>query len=559
MIIENKAKGWYGSLSKEGRDAAILAFLKLSGYKNSMQKKNQKKIQKKDSDKLALLKDNLVVVKNYKNSVKTIINKPKKKPKTETKDNKEEKLQFHKLFHQKTEEDESKYINNPSCTKYTPKYNLVYPKLLTGPKWEVMSGRKYKKIEIDEKDFLITHESKIDSGYKYLVNMNKTTKRGDIFGNKDVRFRSDKRFDRILSSIKNKNKKNKNKKKKKIYRKKSKIKNISNLSKENNRDKTGVKDFLTENNNLQTFTNDIINKIQKEIKKENSLNFNESKINTEKYKSLNINTSINQINNRKSKIYLLKKKKSSTKIFKNQEEENNSSSLNKNKNEIENHAINFEKIISREKLNKIHSKDKYLDIARIINYSLVEERPKTFTFFKSTKNSNFIKKFEGIESSINFDINKADDILTIHKLGKVPNFNLILSRPSKKKNPLPSFMQRIVNRDCPLTEKTLELNGYSQGKLPKAESSFFPKQSFNNIVNIQIMAGKAFEDNNNIDDINNKKDAIKTKIKFKYKSLGKLIKEGALTKFDNITYKTIHKTKNYLNSDLSKYLVGINE
>ena len=316
MIIENKAKGWYGSLSKEGRDAAILAFLKLSGYKNSMQKKNQKKIQKKDSDKLALLKDNLVIVKNYKNSVKTIINKPKKKPKTETKDNKEEKLQFHKLFHQKTEEDESKYINNPSCTKYTPKYNLVYPKLLTGPKWEVMSGRKYKKIEIDEKDFLITHESKIDSGYKYLVNMNKTTKRGDIFGNKDVRFRSDKRFDRILSSIKNKNKKNKNKKKKKIYRKKSKIKNISNLSKENNRDKTGVKDFLTENNNLQTFTNDIINKIQKEIKKENSLNFNESKINTEKYKSLNINTSINQINNRKSKIYLLKKKKLQQKFLK---------------------------------------------------------------------------------------------------------------------------------------------------------------------------------------------------------------------------------------------------
>ena len=204
MIIGNKAKGWYGSLSKQGKDAAILAFLKLSGYKNGEPRKIKKKFKKKDSDKLALFQDNLVIIKTYNNTAKTLINKPKKTSKTEPQDNKEEKLEFHKIFHHQTEEDESKFFNNPTCTKYNPKYNLVFPKLLTGPKWEIMSGRKYKKVEIDEKDFLITHESKIDSGYKYLVNMNKTTKRGEIFGNKDVRFRSDKRFDRISFSIKNK-------------------------------------------------------------------------------------------------------------------------------------------------------------------------------------------------------------------------------------------------------------------------------------------------------------------------------------------------------------------
>ena len=122
-------------------------------------------------------------------------------------------------------------------------------------------------------------------------------------------------------------------------------------------------------------------------------------------------------------------------------------------------------------------------------------------------------------------------------------------------------MQKIFNREgnYSITDKTLELNGYSKGKLGKVDSSFFPKKSFNNIVNMQIMSGKIFEDDYNIDDINNKKDRMKNQMKFKYKSLGKLIKEGALSKFDNVTFKTIHKTKNFLNSDLNKYLFGLKE
>ena len=122
-------------------------------------------------------------------------------------------------------------------------------------------------------------------------------------------------------------------------------------------------------------------------------------------------------------------------------------------------------------------------------------------------------------------------------------------------------MQKIFNREgnYSITEKTLELNGYSKGKLGQVYTSFFPKQSFNNIVNIQIMTGKNFIDDYNINDINNKKDKMKNKMKFKYKSLGKLIKEGALTKFDNVTFKTIHKTKNFFYRDLNNYLFGLKE
>ena len=122
-------------------------------------------------------------------------------------------------------------------------------------------------------------------------------------------------------------------------------------------------------------------------------------------------------------------------------------------------------------------------------------------------------------------------------------------------------MQKIFNREANylITDKSLKLNGYSTGKLGKVESSFFPKQSFNNMVNIKIMGSKTFEEDCFIDDINHKKDIIKNTIKFKHKSLGKLIKEGALTKFDNVTYKTFHKTKNFLTKELDKYLVGLKE
>ena len=536
-MFKNEKKGFYGSLSKIGRDAAIHAFLKLAGYnKSGSQKRPKKRPKKMDDDNLDYFKDNLVIVKTYHNSVKNI-NKQKKKSKTEITVKKDDKL--YKFFHPQTEIEELKYINSPSCTKYTPKYNLIFPKLITGPKWKKLQGRTYKEIVIDEKDFLITHDSKLNSGNKFLVNMDKTTKRGDIFKCKDVQISCVKAFD-------NNNNKNKNKKK---VNKKNKNKNKKNDSKEIN--------ILKRAKSIKNINN--ISKITTKIVQTLSYNDND-KVYLKKSKSLNINSKLNfksYLNKKKTKNQTLKKKTFLNKTFlKNIENQSH-----KNENEIsiilKNNTINFEKIISREKRNKLDAKPRYLDIARVINYSLVEERPKTFIFNKSKNNSNIRKKFKGIDPSLTFDTNKANNIRTIHSLKKVPNFNLILPRPGSKKNPLPSFMLKNFNREAiySINDKTLELNRYSKGKLGKVDSSFFPKKSFNNVVNIQIMAGKDFEKESNIDDINRKKDNIKNT--FKYKNVGKLIKEGALTKFDNITFKTIHKTKNFVNSDLNKYLLGL--
>ena len=79
--------------------------------------------------------------------------------------------------------------NEPSCTRYHPKYDLIWPKLQTGPKWSDLLGRTNKKRETDKRDFFI---DKNDT--KCLINMDKTTQRGEFIEAKDVRVHTVKPF-----------------------------------------------------------------------------------------------------------------------------------------------------------------------------------------------------------------------------------------------------------------------------------------------------------------------------------------------------------------------------
>jgi hypothetical protein len=71
---------------------------------------------------------------------------------------------------------------------------------LTGPKWSDLLGRKQKKLEIDNRDFVINNLENYDKyimnngDIKCFVNMNKTTQRGNFVDNKDLRIRTDRPF-----------------------------------------------------------------------------------------------------------------------------------------------------------------------------------------------------------------------------------------------------------------------------------------------------------------------------------------------------------------------------
>jgi len=562
-MILNTAKGWYGSISKTGKNAAIHAFLKLAGFKSGF-RKPKKKIEKKETDSLSHFRDNLVIVKAYQNAIKYEGDNQRTKSKDNANKKKEEKIAYH--INQTNTDEEMKFLDNPTCTKYTPKYSLIFPKLLTGPIWEKVSGRKYKKVEMDEKDFLITHDSAfINDESKCLVNMDKTTQRGNfLFSNK----RNEKSFVNTLPS--------------KTPKKAKKFSDLMNDDKKNNKDIT-TKNFLTKSvsqpkniSNKIISTSESVNEKRKNkkylilnnIKNENNKKVNKlSHLNIEtdysskdmgKVKNKLIKSSYTINKSKQNKINLKKSKKS---YMIKEDSSNSIEDIYPNSFRRRNNAINFEKTISREKLSKIHSKEKYLDILSIPDYTAVHERPIMLTFYNTPKNYNRLKRFKGLETNFNYDANKAYYIRRDHSSGKAPDFNLIIPRPYEKTNPLPSFMQKIYDREAVycLNDKTLEFNEYSKRRLGNTDSSFFPKTSYNNLVNIKMMASNNFEEDYGIDEIRKKKEEMKSKLKFGHKSLEKMVKEGGLKKFDNITLKTIYKTKNYLNKDLDRYLLGLKE
>ena len=543
---EKRGKEYKESLSKAGKESAIQAFLKLSGFKAvSSDKQTKKRKRNLFLEDLTHLNDNLVIVKVYETSMdenmkKQIINE-KQKSFPVQKIKKKKKFFYNNNLSKKEKND------GPPCTKYTPKFGLIYPKIIIGPHWNTISGRKYKKIEPDEKDFLITHDSIIDNEKKSSVNMNMDTQRGNYLDIKDVRIRTDKKFDYKLNfKIR--------KEIVKMIKKQNQTEKDKNEIKDNN--KNSVKDLNISLSNSNIYKD----------KNPKKININSKNINkTGENKDNNIEE-INTIPTKKSS-----KKSSPHKITQIDEKNNISKSVSKEtEKENENKklypkqyikAIDFNKILSREKREKALAKKKLVDIIRNPDRSPIYERTKIFKYRtiqpKLPKNNI---KYKSHFSYINYEPNKAFKIRIVHPLDKVPNFNLILPRPSENKI-LPSFMQKMFNRNnvYTLNDRGLKLNEYSKQKFGKTITSFFPKKSFNNIVNMNIMTGNVFEDDYKIEDIDFKKEEIKQRMKIKNRNLGKLIKEGELKRFDNFSYRTFHKTKNIMFGDLNKYLLGLKE
>jgi len=125
--------------------------------------------------------------------------------------------------------------------------------------------------------------------------------------------------------------------------------------------------------------------------------------------------------------------------------------------------------------------------------------------------------------------------------------------------PLPSYMKNIFNKQAGLmqTANSLKMNNYSDGKFSNTASSFWPKKSFNKIIQLNIMNSLkfkeklGFKDEENSYRYNEIENYIKKSMKFYNKNYDDLLKESMITKFDSITLKTIKKQKHI---DYDKYL-----
>ena len=175
-MLENEAKGWYGSYSLAGRRSA-------EKFNNILRKDeilngDTKKIKVPDMFAPDEMKPNQEENKlDYYQIYSLNAGKLKKKIKqiyNEEEENKtqKERKKMNLAFHNKHCSLDNKRTmmttnNEPGCTRYSPNYNYIWPKLITGIKWSDQMGRYDKKIQVDNRDFIINNLENYD---KYIIN-----------------------------------------------------------------------------------------------------------------------------------------------------------------------------------------------------------------------------------------------------------------------------------------------------------------------------------------------------------------------------------------------------
>ena len=204
----------------------------------------------------------------------------------------------------------------------------------------------------------------------------------------------------------------------------------------------------------------------------------------------------------------------------------------------------FKKIISREYYMNLSNKGSSLIPFSLPNFKQVRERSLTMVIYErphyNKKETNYMK---GIEPSMYNDQYKYLEFINNHTRCVPPNLDKMMARPKDDGSPLPVYMKGCVSREaCNITtDMSLKMNNYAEGKFLSNYTSFWPKKSFNKIINLNLLNSDTFISNfvKDKNKIKNSGNYITRSIRFYNKNFNDLIREGMLNKFDNITLKTI--------------------
>lgn len=589
-MFENETKGWYGSYSRVGKGFAERFYI--ISHKEEIFSRENKKIRIKDfynPDEIkqkSSLEENLDVFKLYTSSkikkdkiLKSLL-KHKQNFLERSSQNKKKSYNKKRLklshIHEILGIKKNPKVNQSSYTRYNPNYDYIKPRLLEGPLWKKVPGRKQKGLNPFE-DKIFNDQIEENKNYKFyvletekskcLVNMNKMTQRGEFTDIKDLRIRTDKPF------VKPKKKKNKIEKhiKEEVKRKindilKDKLKTSSNTR---NLSLSNSKRLISRyNNNTSTMFSEPRNLLEKEIQNssQNKTNDKDKKDKTKKKMSRIIlrqiglfedNNKLKTENDKPNEQTESKKVKSLSNKGLNHNyslKDNQTKSNSKIQNKEEAHkddkkfkAPDFDKIISRKQVEKARGHKFFIIPFKTLNYSLISERPLTMINYDKSKikNENKLKDFIGLDYSY---VYKPDDIINKynnHIPPKVPNFSIMSSRSCQKGNPLPSYMQKVHDRFYlnNMNDKSLSLNNYSNRGYFSATSSFFPKKSYNNIINYTVINSEKKNDNKKDDDIEKKIELLKLQVNYSPQVYEQLVKDGTLNKFDKVSLKSNNNTK----------------
>ena len=494
-MFENPTKGWHGSYSIVGRSSAekyhliLVKDLILKGrYKkkrisnyftindnDTKQNEKNKKESKIDIFSEPPIREKLEKIQEYKSKRKKICE-------PFNSENIPERYKFHQHHHKELHnyntilKKSKKYT--PGSGNYNPKMDYIWKKTITGPTWDIISGRERKNIKLRDNIELINEKPK--SKNKNHINEN------------------EKNINKNYLTLDNINKRINNTFNRRIY---------------------GVPMIKQPQRGDLPISYD--SRIRNDKPFQAKGNINEK----EKPKLLI---------NKNELIDILKFDKSKNKG------ENESKKIKKI-----NNFLDFSKSLSREQYNNLF-KDKDIVPFSIPNYSQVEPRCLTMVSYTSRKNTKKLrKKLEGIDNTIFYNPDKIINKVNNHKEVSVPNFKIMVSRPDDH-GPLPSYMIKKFDRASleTITQKGLKMNGYSNVGFKTYTSSFYPKKSFNKLINYNLLNSDKFVDSNLdgiLEKINNNKH-IKKLIKYYIRDTEDNL-ENNNEKFDAITLRTIHNKR----------------
>ena len=494
---------------------------------------------------------------------------------------------------------------NPPCTKYNPKYDSILRTTQSIPALKTQSGRKpLNKKEIYDK-FYLEHENIIDTmaGSAFIDMSKQPIKQSTIDYQeniKDKEFLLDNYSFINLNNTKSNleyHYYNDNTNRPSSAITKEFTKNSSKISNKSSADindigynkKYSSASFRTNSAKNININKKILKNILEKKQKKGKTNFDISNISDIKPDinlQENINININDLSNNNISINKSKNKKDKDQVPQNVIMSNTMISSNINNksidvynryyykrmkniisknsphnvntiNKIRNknirkrlrksriNAPDFSKSLSRDSYDKKkENKDLFIPFL-IPKFNLVRERPIMMVSYKEKHSTNKKRskssRLENVNYSYYFDADKNLDKINNHLTTRVPNFDLMSSRPIDN-DPLPSYMKKIVNRTVSgLTEFSLNMNNYKNRDFGNLRTSFFPKKSFNKVINLNLMKSKKFFGNIIFGESRRKfgkRNPLMAKIiRFYNRNYEAIINEKNLDKFDNVTYK----------------------
>lgn len=219
----------------------------------------------------------------------------------------------------------------------------------------------------------------------------------------------------------------------------------------------------------------------------------------------------------------------------------------------------FKRNLSRDQLDKRFNRKKTESPFFDPNYNAVLQRPIMMVTYNKSSSLSKSKEIKGMNSLQMYDKGK----LLNQKSVNVPNFDHMIPRPPGNNDPLPSYMKQIYTRASVYntTDQTLQKNNYANAQYLPAYTSFYPKKSFNSIINLNLLHSEHFTSNpfHKRSEVSQLGNYLSKAMNFYKKNYDEEMYNSHFPKIDAVTFKSNKRSHIFSSFQLEEYLANIDD